>query len=143
MEIITVTGKDGAGKTPLISDIYDELKNIGKVEIPMKIEGKDKRDFKALVVYNNKRIAFCSIGDPADANHILIEYVLRGIIFASKNTADILINAYRIEDNDFSQFKEFPKQLFEKLLGDTVIITEKKLDNNSDEIKNFIRSKLK
>ena len=94
MKIITVVGKDKSWKTTLITEVYEEVLRKGTLDY-YKREGENNRDFKALISCDkNKKIAFCSIGDPADPKHIPSEYILRGLVFASKREANILINAY-------------------------------------------------
>ena len=96
MKIITLFGADKSGKTTLIDYTYNQLlsKFDGKILIGRTVEGADKKDFKALIEYSGKKIAFCSIGDPADEKHLPSEYILSGLVFASENEADVLINAY-------------------------------------------------
>lgn len=146
MIIITVVGEEGSGKSPLIHSLFDELvtKYNASVEIEKAVEGKNKDDFKGMVKYNNKKIAFCSIGDPADINeetgykHIPSEYILSGLVFASKNEADILINAYS------NPFDEFPESTYKSLIScSNFEYFPKNLNkNNFDELKAEILSKL-
>lgn len=111
MKVITVKGDTKLGKTQVIMDIFKELILLGGKELYFKEEGKDNRDFKALVNYKNKTIAFCSIGYIADYGHLESEYILSGIEFASKNEADILLNAYT------TPFEEFPEPVYEGIIG--------------------------
>ncbi len=141
MEIITLKGDDGAGKTKVITQIFEELFTQREIDgaFYVKSEGADNQEFKALLKYNGKKIAFCSIGDPADFNektkyeHLPSEYILSGLVFASKNEADVLINAYR------TQFSEFPESVYKALLGNNKyspipISTQSNLSDVKDQI---------
>lgn len=116
LKIITVIGKRNTLKTTLITKVYNEIQKNGILQF-YKFEGADKQDFKALVKWNDKKIAFCSIGDPADPKHIPFEYILRGLVFASKNEADILINAYSKSFKPEKGIDEFPLALYEDIIN--------------------------
>lgn len=103
MKIITVIGPSKSGKTELIDYTFKQLSSDG-IEIKTKEQigkrAKRTQDFKSVIKYGNKTIAFFSIGDPADCkpsvdyDHLPSEYILSGLVYASENEADILINAY-------------------------------------------------
>lgn len=116
VKVITLNGETGSKKTELIGEIKKELCSQGAKEHFYKEEGADNNDFKALVTFNNKKIAFCSIGYIADKGHLESEYILRGLVFASKNNADILINAYT------EPFKEFPESVYKRIVGNYIKI---------------------
>lgn len=115
MKIITLVGKDKTWKTTLIKRVYEEISK--KELLFYKNEGADNRDFKALVKWNNKKIAFCSIGDPADPKHLPSEYILRGLVFASKNEADILVNAYSKSFRYENNIEEFSYETYESIIS--------------------------
>lgn len=93
MKIITLKGKSDSGKTTAITNIFNKLKENGAVVQFFERTGANNKDFTALITYNNKKIAFCSIGDIADKGHSPIEYIMNGINFAYERNADIFINA--------------------------------------------------
>ena len=113
MKVITLKGDTKTKKTQTITDIFAKLISMGGKEQYFKEEGKDNLDFKALVKYNGKTIAFCSIGYIADFGHLESEYILGGIVFASENEADTLINAYT------TSFQEFPESIYETIIDKT------------------------
>lgn len=134
MKIITVIGKRDTRKTTLITKVYNEILKNGVLHF-YKVEGADEQDFKALVKWNNKKVAFCSIGDPSDPNHIPSEYILRGLVFASKNEADILINAYSDSFTSKNGFNEFPLEIYEAIVNihnDTKLYIPIKIDDKKD-----------
>lgn len=94
MKIITLKGKPNSGKTTTITNIFEKLRGCGAVVQYFERTGADNKDFLAFITYNGKEIVFCSIGDIADEGHSPLEYVLNGMIFASKKEADIFINAF-------------------------------------------------
>lgn len=94
MKIITLKGKSNSGKTTAITNIFEKLKGKGAVVQFFERTGADNKDFIALITYNNKEIAFCSIGDVADEGDSPIEYIMNGINFAYERNADIFINAF-------------------------------------------------
>lgn len=116
MKIITVVGKDKSWKTTLITEVYEEVLRKGTLDY-YKQEGEDNRDFKALISYGkNKKIAFCSIGDPSDSKHLPSEYILRGLVFASKQKADILINAYSESFDVYNNTTEFSYETYKAIV---------------------------
>ena len=116
MKIITVVGKDKSWKTSLITEVFEKVLGMGTLDY-FKREGEDNRDFKALISCGeNKKIAFCSIGDPADSKHLPSEYILRGLVFASKQEADILINAYSDSFDVVNETSEFSYETYETIV---------------------------
>ena len=111
MKVITLKGDTQTGKTQIITEVFKDLIVQGAKEKIFQEEGKDRKDFKALLTFKEKNIAFCSIGYIADYGHVESEYILSGIEFASKNTADVLINAYT------TPFSEFPESIYERIIG--------------------------
>ncbi len=94
-------------------------------------------DFKGLLNYQEKSIAFCSIGYIADYGHVESEYILSGIEFASRNNADVLINAYT------TPFPEFPEPIYERIIGKKNYISIPiSSTSNSSTLKNLIVSKI-
>ena len=116
MKIITLVGKDRTWKTILIKSVYNEILKEGLL-LYYESEGADNQDFKALIKWNDKIIAFCSIGDPADPKHIPSEYILRGLVFASKKEADILVNAYSKSFRYENNIEEFSYETYESIIS--------------------------
>lgn len=116
MKIITLVGKDRTRKTTLIKRVYNEILKEGLL-LYYESEGADNQDFKALIKWNDKIIAFCSIGDPADPKHIPSEYILRGLVFASKKEADILVNAYSKSFRYENNIEEFSYETYESIIS--------------------------
>ena len=138
MDVITLVGNTHSRKTQVITEIKDDLINNGAKLHLFFEEGADKKDFKALLTFKENRIAFCSIGYIADKGHLDSEYILRGLIFASKNNADVLINAYT------TPFPEFPEDVYESIIGQSNLYVPVQIDKTSNlgAIKNFIISRL-
>lgn len=132
MTIITLKGETCTGKTELITELYNELCMKDSKQHFYSEEGANKKDFKALITYSNKKIAFCSIGYIADYGHLDSEYILRGIVFASKNEADVLINAYT------EPFPEFPESIYKAIIGKNKYNPIPIKDGSREDIKNKI-----
>ena len=111
MTVITLKSETRVGKTEIITELYNELCMEDSKQHFYSEESADNKDFKALITFANKKIAFCSIGYIADYGHLVSEYILSGIVFASKNKADVLINAYT------EPFPEFPESIYESIIG--------------------------
>lgn len=63
-KIIVVYGDNNVGKTTVINEIYDELINQGATVIKAKRRiGGDFNDFKSVLSFQNKSVAFLSMGD--------------------------------------------------------------------------------
>lgn len=137
MKVITLIGLTQCGKTTIITDVFKELCLNGAKEHVFLEEGNDKKDFKALVTFNGKKIAFNSIGYIADKGHLYSEYILSGIVFASEKEADILINTYT------EPFPEFSQAVYENIIGKNNLFTVSvSKTSNSNAIKNQIISML-
>lgn len=93
-EVITVTGAENVGKTTLVWAVYNKLLADGAESVYFHIVGADAKDFHAVVIWNGKIIAFCSIGDRADKKeNNNWKYIEDGIEMALNHNAEILINA--------------------------------------------------
>lgn len=132
MRVITLIGETGAGKTQTITELYKYLCGNGAKEHLYSEEGSDKNDFKAFITFADKKIALCSIGYIADYGHLFSEYILSGIAFASKNEADVLINAYT------EPFPEFPESIYEAIIGKCNYNPISINASNHEEVKNQI-----
>lgn len=63
-KILTVYGDGSTGKTTVINEIYDELLKKGAtVVVARKKQGANPNDFTGVLEYNDKTIAFLSMGD--------------------------------------------------------------------------------
>ncbi len=95
-EIITVFGPENSGKTTLIWAVYNKLMESGGELTYFHIVGADARDFHAIVVWEGKIIALCSIGDKVDEENKPKlddwQYVKDGIEIAKEYKAEILVN---------------------------------------------------
>ena len=100
MKIITIEGKENTGKTTLVKELYRYLNLRGAFVLYYEVTGAHYEDFHAVIIWNSKVIAFCSIGDYADKDVYNAEnklwpftYIEKGIELAiRKYPADILIN---------------------------------------------------
>ena len=104
--IITVVGENQRGKTTLIKHLYEILKQLGAEQLFFKLTGAYFEDFYAVVFWNGKKIAICSIGDKSYDNDVIeatdnitnnnIIYIQRGLILAKNYKADILVNTLSV-----------------------------------------------
>lgn len=96
-KVITVTGEENTGKTTLIKFVYDVLRQSGAIVLLYEQTGAYFEDFHAVLVWNCKIIAICSIGDEADKEEKdLWKYIKDGIDLAINYNADFLINTLSI-----------------------------------------------
>lgn len=86
MKIIMLYGPSSSGKTTTINMVYDQLKkNKSTIDISPK-EIVENNDFKAIIRYKSKTIAFFSRGDYSrEVNRIMTDY--------DKQNCDVLICA--------------------------------------------------
>lgn len=63
-KIIVVYGHSSVGKTTVINDIYNQLISNGATVVSEKKQvGGNIKDFKAVLSYNEKKVAILSMGD--------------------------------------------------------------------------------
>jgi tRNA A37 threonylcarbamoyladenosine biosynthesis protein TsaE len=114
--IIVVYGDSGSGKTTVIKDIYKNLlQNGAVVKVSPVWFGQGNRDFKAVLTYQNKKIAFMSMGDYVQAASSAI---------AAFRLEDILIIAYNTRHSTLKS--EWLKNTSE------IYIVRKSLASNAD-----------
>ncbi len=99
MKIITIEGNENTGKTTLVKELYRYLNLRGAFVLYYEVTGAHYEDFHAVIIWNSKVIAFCSIGDYADIDENKADdklwpyaYIKKGIELANKYSAIILIN---------------------------------------------------
>ena len=66
METIIVTGCRDAGKTTIVNEVYNRLKEFGAKELDgynVEQVGYNERDFKCIVEFGRIKVAFFSMGD--------------------------------------------------------------------------------
>ncbi len=112
MEIITISGASDSGKTTLIQKLFKYLISDGGEITYYKACGARLDDFNTIVVWKGKIIALCSIGDEADNNNNILEYIKNGIKVATEHHAEILINA-RTSCIDENEYREHLKKTFD------------------------------
>ena len=122
MKIITVTGEENVGKTELIWTVFDKLMKSGGELTYFHIVGEDANDFHAVLVWESKIIAVCSIGDKADKEKPVEQYIKDGIEMARRYCAEILINA--LSDTIDETYEKTKKQ-YQSLLN--LIFTNEQL----------------
>jgi len=114
--IIVVYGDSGTGKTTVINDIYKNLlQNGAVVNVSPVWFGQGKQDFKAVLTYQKKKIAFMSMGDYVQAASDAI------VAFRSE---DVLIIAYNTRHSTLKS--EWLKNTSE------IYIVKKSLASNAD-----------
>ena len=89
MDIIVLSGIESSGKTATLNILYNSIINDGgqstsKVEFP-----KNPLDFSDIVYYNNKKIAFYSLGDHAT-------FLANAIIRYANDNCDLLICTFSV-----------------------------------------------
>ncbi|MDY6030436.1 MAG: hypothetical protein SPI86_01610 [Treponemataceae bacterium] len=132
MKIITIFGDENVGKTTLVWDVFNKLMETGAELTYFHVFGADGRDFHAIVVWEGKIIAICSIGDVAYEEDIKDSgisedeksflYVKNGIDMARKYKAEILLN---VVSNSIKEKCPDIKEKYEELLKD---------DNQKNEV---------
>jgi hypothetical protein len=65
MKIIMLSGKHNSGKSTTLNLVYDKMEpNIETIIEPKKVLGNPiYKDFECIVKYNNKKVAFYTMGD--------------------------------------------------------------------------------
>lgn len=86
--IIVVYGDSGTGKTTVINDVYNRLiQNGATIIIPRKQVGANPKDFEAVLTYQNKSVAFMSMGDYVlAANQAVVSYCAENVLIIAYNT---------------------------------------------------------
>lgn len=135
MNIITIFGVGNSGKTTLIKNVFNQLKDSDGEIFYYKVQGKDRNDFHAILVWRGKIIAICSIGDCADdeeknSNDTLwkLNYIKSGIVLAKEYEADILINAFSLDNSN-----NLTKENYDKLLSRELVTCSKEFELNMQE----------
>lgn len=131
MKILTIIGKENSGKTTLIKDLFNYLKQNEAFMLYYKVTGAHYEDFHSVLICKGKVIAFCSIGDYADddvydANDKLwpLKYIEEGLKLALEYSADILINTRTSNLNETDY-----KLLLQKIVKNENYISYKMKDN--------------
>ncbi len=150
IRIITVSGKPDAGKTTLIWAVYNKLMETGGELTYFHIVGADARDFHAIVVWEGKIIALCSIGDVADkAVKDDWRYIREGIEMARNHEVEILINALSLEgvlteggykDKIISKYKNIKYDKEKNVSVEKFNIIEKQLQQRQIKLNEILKN---
>ncbi len=91
MKIIMLYGPSSCGKTTTINMVYKKLKDDSQAEDICTREVVENNDFKAIIQYNDQKVAFFSRGDYSrEVNRIMTDY--------DKLNCDVLICACNISN---------------------------------------------
>lgn len=156
LRVFTVIGKPDAGKTTLIWAVYNKLMETGGELTYFHIVGADARDFHAIVVWEGKIIALCSIGDIADKKENEKEedwdawkYIKDGIEMARNHEVEILINALSLEgvlneggykDKIISKYKNIKYDKEKKVSVEKFNIIEKQLQQRQIKLNEILKN---
>jgi ABC-type cobalamin/Fe3+-siderophores transport system ATPase subunit len=100
MVIIALIGPSSCGKTSTLNIVYSELKKQGGVPSNRQQLGSDLNDFSDIVLWNEKKIAFFTMGDYAT-------FLIEAIKKYNNQNCDLLICA--CNDCFVRPFIEFKK----------------------------------
>lgn len=129
MQIIVLRGKSNKGKTTTLNFVYDMISNMGANLIDHKETlGKNPYDFKSVVKFNGKKIAFFTMGDYS-------QRLVEAIYGYEKLNCDILICAISTNNRKVRANKALNELRFNTIPIEKQVSEDKKLQmslNQSD-----------
>lgn len=124
MRIIALTGRSNCGKTTTLNMVYLEVLTHGGISTDKRTLGGDPNDFSDIVLYNNQRIAFFTMGDYSG-------YVVNAISDNNNRGVDLLICACNSRFvRPFAEITKYPHHILNKTVASP---TSDELNSNTHD----------
>lgn len=124
MRIIALTGTSDCGKTTTLNLVYLNVLAHGGISTNKRPLGGDPNDFSDIVLYNNQKIAFFTMGDYSG-------YVVNAIRDNNNRGVDLLICACNSRFvRPFTEMAKYPHNILNKTLASP---TSDELTSNTND----------